>query len=172
MNLNKRIRKILKETIKYKNPKFLYHGTFSKNIDNIKKNGLKVDCSIQHKFECGIYLASDFFVAANYMMMGEIGEDFFVIEIPFESLSTNHMKPDDYELFDLLYDDYLEYKDILDDIGIEQEEIYNNTKFIYNSLDYRDSLYICQQLLYTKNIKPNLFSRIYNKSDIKKKLNS
>lgn len=160
------------ENWKYKNPKFLYHLTPSKNIVDVKTNGLKIEYSKQHKFVQGIYLTDDFYTASNYKFLDENHDDYFIIEIPFKNLNTEFMFPDDYELFDLLEDEYLEYEDLLSPLGIEEGEVYNNMEYIWKTLTWKDSMRICNQILYTKNIKPIDFSKIYNQKEIDKKLRS
>ena len=152
-----------------KNPNYLYHLTGSDTIENVKLNGLDIEFSKQHKFENGIYLADTIYTASNYSFLDVNRENYYIIEIPFQSLDVKYMKPDDYEMFDLLYEEYLDYDELLNSIGVEdKEEIFNNMKHIYNNLDYRHSLFICGQLLYTKNISPKQFSRILSKNEINK----
>jgi len=150
-----------------KNPDYLYHLTGDDTIEEIMLNGLETKYSKQHKFEMGIYLANSIYTASNYSFLDVKRENYYIIETPFRNLNVNYMKPDDYEMIDLLYEEYLDYEELLDSIGIDdKEEIYNNIKYIYNSLDYRHSLYICGQLLYTQDIPPKQFSRILSRNEV------
>lgn len=151
-----------------KNPEFLYHLTSNKTLNDIKKNGLKTASSKQHKFDKGIYLADSIYTASNYSFLDDDKSDYSIIEIPFGLLSINKMRPDDYEMLDLFEDDYADYKELLDSLGVERGEVYDNSKHIYDSLDYRYSLFVCGQLLYIDNIKPDKFSKIYSKKDAEK----
>jgi len=151
------------------NPKFLYHLTGEDTINDIKNNGLQIKYSKQHKFENGIYLADSIYTASNYSFLDVNRENYYIIEISFNNLDIEYMKPDDYEMIDLLYEEFLEYEELLNNIGIESEnEIYDNIKHIYNSLNYKHSLFICGQLLYTKDIEPSKFSRILTKQETNK----
>ena len=150
-------------------PKVLYHLTSSEYIESVKKNGLLIEKSKPHKFGNGIYLTDDFYTAWNYRFLDEWREDYYIIEIPFNKLDESYMEPDDYETFDCLEDDRGEYEELLDYLGIEEGEVYDNERYLYNTLDYRHSLYICNQLKYMKDISPDKFSKIYNKKEIDEK---
>ena len=150
----------------FKAPEFLYHLTSSKYIESIKEIGLKIEHSQQHNFEIGIYLADSFLTASNYSLIDGKKDDYYMIEIPFNKLETKYMKPDDYELYHTLDDDEFDsYIEILDEFGINKDNILNNPR-VFNEFDYRLSLNICGQLLYVNDIRPELFSKIYNKEEI------
>jgi hypothetical protein len=138
-----------------------YHLIPSTIINDVKENGLQIKYSKQHKFEPGIYLASSLYVAKQYSFLDEYREDYYIVEIPFNNLEEEYMKPDDYELFDLIDD---EYPQILDDLGLERT--WDNQKLVWQSINYKESLYICEQILYTKDILPSQFSNIYHKNEL------
>lgn len=149
----------------WKPPKYLYHLTPHDYINDVKKNGLQIKYSKQHKFERGIYLTDDFSVAIQYQYLDEERDNFYIIEIPFNKLNPNYMKPDDYELFDIIED---EWQDILDFLGIY--EVRGNEQLIWESLDYEHSIFICNQILYTQDIKSVDFSNVYDKKLSNQKL--
>lgn len=158
--------KFFNKKILNKKPEYLYHLCPSNAINDVKINGLQIKYSKQHKFINGIYLADSLYTASNYSFLDENRNDYFIIEIPFSNLNTLYMMPDDYEVMDLLEDEKDEYIYLLNYLGIDK--VSGNEKYIWNNLDYRHSLYICGQLLYIKDIPSKLFSKIYNKEEIKK----
>lgn len=155
----------------FKEPEYLYHLTGADTIENIKLNGLQIKYSKQHKFERGIYLADSIYTASNYSFLDTNREDYYIIEIPFKNLNPRYMKPDDYEMFDLLDDEYEDYKALLDYIGIERSEINSNLHHIYTALEWKHSLFISGQLKYIRDIEPSKFSSVYSKKEVQKKLN-
>ena len=83
------------------NKKF-YHGTKKKNLDDILKNGLRVEMSEAHtEWNNAIYLACDAYTAANYEGMHGQGEPWVILEIDGKKLDEYHMRPDDYDFPDL-----------------------------------------------------------------------
>ena len=72
------------------------------------------------------------------------------------------MKPDDWELFQMVNDDWDDLKEYF---GIENgKDVMSDrdNQIIWENLDYRHSLYICEQIIYTRNISPDLFSKVYD----------
>jgi RNA:NAD 2'-phosphotransferase (TPT1/KptA family)/GNAT superfamily N-acetyltransferase/ADP-ribose pyrophosphatase YjhB (NUDIX family) len=82
--------------------KKFYHGTKKKNLDDILKNGLKVEMSEAHtEWGRAIYLACDAYTAANYEGMHGGGEPWAILEIDGSKLNEYYMRPDDYDFPDL-----------------------------------------------------------------------
>lgn len=78
------------------------------------------------------------------------------------------MKPDDWELFQIIDDDWEDIKEYFDIFRMNERD----KQIIWETLDYRHSLYICEQLIYTRNIPSNLFSNVYNEMEFEKILNT
>lgn len=157
---NKEIDSFFDKKILNKKPKFLYHLTSGDNLMNVMKVGLSPDKSRSHQYVNGVYLTNNLYVALTYKYDKN---DCHVIEIPFNNLNVKYMKPDDWEFFQSINDDwddvknYFKYSTTMMDSELEKE--------IWNSLDYRHSLYICEQMIYTKQITPDLFSNIYTEAE-------
>lgn len=151
-------------------PKYLYHLTPANNIEDVMKNGLKVETSKQHYFTPGVYLTNSIYVAETYKYLSdEFVENWYIIQIPFGNLNEEFMKPDDYELFDLLED---EWSEVLKYLRIPHPyNIGTNKKMVWDSMTYEQSLFICNQMLYTKNITPDKFSRVFTKDEIEAGIN-
>jgi hypothetical protein len=146
----------------YKDPEKLYHLT---NNPSVKTDGLLINKSKSHHFIEGIYLTDSLYVASNYRYLDGEKKDWYIIEIPFKNLNIEKMYPDDYELFDLIDDTYTY---VLDYFGIDETR--GNQKMIWESLDYRHSLYLCEQLIYNDNITPDKFSKMLTEDEVNKEL--
>jgi len=147
-----------------KKPEFLYHLTSGENFNKIIKNGLSVKSSIYHQFVQGIYLTDSMYIASTYKFEKE---NCHIIEIHFNKLNSRYMKPDDWELFQIIDDDWEDIKEYFDIFRMNERD----KQIIWETLDYRHSLYICEQLIYTRNIPSNLFSNVYDEIEIEKMLN-
>ena len=157
--LNHSIDSFFVESVLNKKPKFLYHLTSGEDFRKIEKDGLKVEYSKQHQFVQGIYLSNSIYISATYRYDKE---DSKIIEIPFNNLNEKYMKPDDWELFQMVNDDWDDLKEYF---GIENgKDVMSDrdNQIIWENLDYRHSLYICEQIIYTRNISPDLFSKVYD----------
>lgn len=82
-------------------PRYLYHGTARKNLDDILKNGLKAGASESHiEWTHAVYLACDAATAKGYS--GHKGEkDWVVLRIDTQKLRESELRPDDYDFPDL-----------------------------------------------------------------------
>jgi hypothetical protein len=153
-----------------KNPKFLYHLTSGENLMNVMKDGLSPNNSKSHRYVNGVYLTNNLYVALTYKYNKH---DCHIIEIPFNNLNVKYMKPDDWEFFQQIDDDWEDLKNYFK-YKCEKDTSFNNStttmgdeleNIIWNTLNYKHSLFICEQMLYTKQITPDLFSNVYTESE-------
>src|SRR5208282_862590 len=84
-------------------PKYLYHGTEKKNLDDILKNGLRVEFNESNiEWQKATYLACDTYTAANYAgHKGAKSEDWTVLQIEISKLREDLLRPDDYDFPDM-----------------------------------------------------------------------
>lgn len=150
--------------------KNFYHA-FPKNIlEDVEINGLQIEYSQAHRYEKGIYLTDNIGTAITYEWLTEndINGEVLIAEIPFKNLNVDYMKPDDYELFDLIKEVDV-YENILDYFNIDViEGNEENEKLIWDNINYLHSLWICEQMLYTSDISYDSISNIYTMEYAKK----
>ena len=114
---------------------FLYHATLDRNLKSILRFGLlpsKSESSLN-----AIYLTNDLFTAENYSSMRP-DNDFVILKIDISKLDQNFFVPDNYELIDFL-----------EDLEDEDHPFYEKN---INDCTAKDSLELCNQVAYTKNI--------------------
>lgn len=120
-------------------PTKLYHITPAKNIEKIKKEGLKPTASKSSLL--GIFLSDDKFTAQNYASMYRDDSEFFVLTINGSLLNPNKIVPDNYE-----------FPDLLSQMTDKEQEKYDLSSWV-------DSLKVCSQIAYTGIITPNMITK-------------
>lgn len=134
-------------------PKYLYHGTDLKNLDNIMKHGL-VPSRSQKKHipkPNSIFLSDEKDVAHNYLGYFDEG---LVLRIESRFLNKNKLGPDDYELVDFIRDMQGE------------DEIYPNLQGVtWKDVDWEDSLDFVHQIQYYAKIPPKAISVLWRHGD-------
>lgn len=142
-------------------PDKFYHLTDTRNLGNIKSNGLKPKYSQQHKFVNGVYLADSIYTAYNYHFLDGNKILPHIIIVDASKLKKDNLEPDDYEFFDIIRDDFPEI----------WNEFNGDTKAIWQSLEWWHSLIICGQVLYTDIIPSSAFKRVVSKEEAERIMN-
>lgn len=84
-------------------PAYLYHGTDKKNLDDILKNGLRVEFNESNiEWQKATYLACDQTTAASYAgHKGVKPENWVILQIEVSKLHKDLLRPDDYDFRDI-----------------------------------------------------------------------
>jgi len=132
-------------------PKYLYHGTKKKNLDDILKNGLRVEFNESNiEWQKATYLACDTYTAANYAgHKGAKSEDWAVLQIEISKLREDLLRPDDYDFPDMWGRDSM-HEEVNAEIAPLKEEFGDN----WADVPWEVSLQVCCQVAYLGDIPP------------------
>lgn len=124
-------------------PAYLYHATPKDRLDGILAHGL--DPAHSKSSLPAVFLASDYDVASNYILMHcDRYEDGAVLQIDVSHLDLTSFGPDNVELIDVLRD--MDAEDLAD-FGLWEG-------VTWNQVDWQMSLVLCGQAAYHGMVPP------------------